>query len=275
MTVPATEPWSERSARAAGFVLAGLACLAIFLPLVLTLYLSLFDEQMIVFPPRGYTFAWYGQLIGKFGPAIWTSLRIALAAVALSLLIGVPAGIGLSRYRFRGRDAIGTFLLSPLTVPGIAIGLAIYVLAVWIEEQSGLVLAGSIRLLVLAHVLITMPWVIRLCLAGLTNHERATEEAAASLGAHPLAVIWRVTLPAMRPGIVAGGLFAFIASFENLEINLFLVAPGVSTLPVAVFQYLGYHVDPLVAAVAVAQIVIVGAALIVLDRFVRLGQVLR
>jgi putative spermidine/putrescine transport system permease protein len=246
----------------------------IFLPLVLTLYLSLFNETIIVFPPRGYTLGWYGRIAGAFGGALWTSLRIALASVAVSLLIGVPAGIGLSRYRFRGRDALSTFLLSPLTIPGIAIGLGIYVLAVWIEEQTGMELAGSIRLLIMAHVLITMPWVVRLCLASLTNHERTTEEAAASLGANPLMVLWRVTLPAMRPGIVAAGLFAFIVSFENLELNLFLVAPGMTTLPVAVLQYLQYHIDPLVAAVAVAQIAVVGGALLLLDRFVALGQVL-
>ncbi len=252
-----------------------LSCAAIFLPLILTFYLSAFDEQMIVFPPRGYTLAWYSQIPAKFGAAIWTSLRIALAAVALSLLVGIPAGIGLQRYRFRGRDALSTFLLSPLTVPGIAIGLAIYVLAIWVEENTGVTLAGSLRLLILAHVLICMPWVVRLCLAGLSNHERTTEEAAASLGANPLMVIWRVTLPAMRPGIIAGALFAFIISFENLEINLFLVAPGMNTLSVAVLQYLGYHIDPLVAAVAVVQIVVVGAALMLLDRFVRIGQAIR
>jgi putative spermidine/putrescine transport system permease protein len=124
-------------------------------------------------------------------------------------------------------------------------------------------------------VLITMPWVIRLCLASLTNHERSTEEAAASLGASPVMVIWRVTLPAMRPGIVAAGLFAFIISFENLEINLFLVAPGMTTLPVSVLNYLGYHTDPLVAAVAVAQMAVVGAALLAMDRLVKIGQVLQ
>lgn len=269
------ETWSERAGRGANWALLALACATIFLPLILTFYLSVFNEQMIVFPPHGYTLDWYGQIAAKFGGAIWTSLRIALAAVALSLLVGIPAGIGLSRYRFRGREALSTFLLSPLTIPGIAIGLAIYVLAIWIEERTDVTLAGSIRLLILAHVLITMPWVIRLCLAGLTNHERTTEEAAASLGANPLMVVWRVTLPAMRPGIVAAALFAFIISFENLEINLFLVAPGMNTLPVAVLQYLGYHIDPLVAAVAVAQIVIVGVALMLLDRFVKIGQVLQ
>lgn len=252
-----------------------LGAAAIFLPLILTVYLSVFNEQMIVFPPHGYTLAWYGQIPDKFGAAIWTSLRIAVAAVVLSLAVGIPAGIGLSRYRFHGRDALATFLLSPLTIPGIAVGLAIYVLAIRIEEITGAALAGSIRLLILAHVLITMPWVIRLCLASLTNHERSTEEAAASLGASPVMVIWRVTLPAMRPGIVAAGLFAFIISFENLEINLFLVAPGMTTLPVSVLNYLGYHTDQLVAAVAVAQMAVVGAALLAMDRLVKIGQVLQ
>ena len=85
----------------------------------------------------------------------------------------------------------------------------------WIEEQTSIALAGSIKLLIMAHVLITMPWVIRLCLASLTNHDRAAEEAAASLGAGPPLVIWRVTLPAMRSGIIAAALFAFVISFEN------------------------------------------------------------
>jgi putative spermidine/putrescine transport system permease protein len=131
-----------------------LACVGIFLPMVLTIYLSLFDEQMIVFP-RGYTFAWYSRIASSFGNPIWNSLRIALAAVAVALLIGIPAGIGLSRYRFRGRDALSTLLIAPLTIPGIAIGLAIYVLAVWMEEQTTIAFAGSIKLLVVAHVLLS------------------------------------------------------------------------------------------------------------------------
>ena len=274
MSKPETD-WQDRAGSTAMAALLALGGASIFLPLLLTLYLSVFDEQMIVFPPRGYTLVWYGQIMAKFGAAIWTSLRIAIAAVVLSLAVGIPAGIGLSRHRFRGRDTLATFLLSPLTIPGIAVGLAIYVLAILIEENTGIALAGSLQLLILAHLLITTPWVIRLCLASLTNHERTTEEAAASLGANPVMVIWRVTLPAMRPGIVAAGLFAFIISFENLEINLFLVAPGMTTLPVSVLNYLNYHTDPLVAAVAVAQMVIVGAALLAMDRLVKIGQVLQ
>ena len=259
--------------RSAVQLLAAAGVLVVFVPLLLTLYLSVFDETIIVFPPRGYTLAWYGRILPAFGGALRTSLLTALAAVAVSLLAGIPAGIGLSRYRFTGRGAAAMLLLAPITVPGVAIGLGIFVLAVTVEERTEWALSGSVGLMVAAHVLITLPWVVRLCLASLANHDRAAEEAAASLGASPLRVIWRVTLPAMRGGIVAGALFAFIISFENLEMTLFLTAPGTTTLPIAVMQYLQYHIDPLVAAVAVAQVALVGGALLLLNRMVPIARV--
>ena len=267
------DAWRDRSSRWLVHALVGLGAAVIFVPLVLTLYLSIFDETIIAFPPHGYTLRWYARILPEFAGPLRTSLLTAAAAVATSLLLGVPAGIGLSRYRFRGRDALSTLLLAPLTIPGVAIGLGIYVLAVMIEERTDWPLSGSVPLMVAAHVVITLPWVVRLCLASLANHDRAAEEAAASLGARPLTVIWRVTLPAMRGGIVAGALFAFIWSFENLEMTLFLTAPGVTTLPIAVLQYLQYHIDPLVAAMAVAQVVLVGGVLLVLDRLVPVARV--
>jgi putative spermidine/putrescine transport system permease protein len=258
--------------RIAVLVLVACGIILIAVPLILTLYLSVFDEKLILFPPRGYTLDWYPAILPNFGSAILTSLELGVASVIGSLSLGVPAGIGLARHRFRGRGIIATLLLAPLTVPGIALGLAIYVALVAVDEQLGSTITGSMVGLVLAHIMITTPWVVRLCLASLTNHDRAAEEAAASLGANPLIVIWRVTLPAMRTGIIAAALFAFVISFENLELALFLTSPGVTTLPVAVLQYLEYHIDPLVSAVAVAQIVAVAVLLLVLDRFTRLGQ---
>jgi len=244
-------------------------------PLLLTLYLSLFNEKLILFPPHGYTLSWYAAILPNFGDPILTSLELAAAAVCGSLVLGIPAGIGLSRYQFHGRGIVSTLLLAPITVPGIALGLAIYIMLVTIDETAGTTITSSLLGLVLAHILITTPWMVRLCLAALTNHERTAEEAAASLGAGPLAVILRVTLPAMRPGIIAGALFSFVFSFENLEPALFLSSPGITTLPVAVLQYLEYHIDPLVSALAVAQTLGVAALLLLLDRFMRLGQVVR
>ncbi|MBV9782215.1 MAG: ABC transporter permease [Acidisphaera sp.] len=262
----------ERGGRVVAAALACCGAAVVVVPLLLTLYLSAFDESLIVFPPRGYTLRWYTGILPEFGGALRTSAITAVTATAISLMAGVPAGIGLARHRFRGREAIAMLLLAPLTVPGIAIGLGIFVLAVMIEERTGLALSGTVGLMAAAHVLVTLPWVVRLSLAALANHDMATEEAAASLGASPLRVIWRVTLPAMRGGIVAGALFSFIWSFENLDMTLFLTAPGVTTLPIAVLGYLQYHIDPLVAALAVAQIVLVGAALILLDRIVPVAR---
>jgi putative spermidine/putrescine transport system permease protein len=249
--------------------------IAIIAPLLLTLYLSVFDETIILFPPKGYTLRWYAAIVPQFARPLLVSLELGLASVVASLLVGVPAGLALARYRFRGRNAISTLLLAPLTIPGVAIGLAIFCFAVLIEENTGIPLSSSIALLIAAHLLITTPWVVRLCLAGLANHDLAAEEAATSLGARPLTVIWRVTLPAMRQGIIAAALFAFIISFENLEMTLFLISPGLTTLPISVLQYLEYHIDPMVAAVAVAQIVVIGGALLLLDRYVKLGRVVQ
>jgi putative spermidine/putrescine transport system permease protein len=275
---PIDRPHADLSAtlgRVAIRVLVVCGLLIIFVPLLLTLYLSVFDEKLIAFPPPGYTLIWYPDILPTFGSAIAVSLELALGSVAGSLLLGVPAGIALSRYRFRGRTVISTLLLAPLTVPGIALGLALYLFLVLLEIQTGWPLTGDLLGLVLSHLVITMPWVVRLCVASLVNHDRAAEEAATSLGARPLTVIWRVTLPAMRQGIIAAGLFAFIFSFGNLEMALFLVAPGVTTLPVAILQYLEYHIAPLAAAVAVAQMVMVTILMLILNRFVRLGQVVR
>ena len=282
--VAQTAPSLSRPASGTGFawleragvnLLVWSGIVLIGVPLLLTLYLSLFNEKLILFPPHGYTLSWYAAILPNFGGPILTSLELAAAAVCGSLVLGIPAGIGLSRYQFHGRGIVSTLLLAPITVPGIALGLAIYIMLVTIDETAGTTITSSLLGLVLAHILITTPWMVRLCLAALTNHERTAEEAAASLGAGPLAVILRVTLPAMRPGIIAGALFSFVFSFENLEPALFLSSPGITTLPVAVLQYLEYHIDPLVSALAVAQTLGVAALLLLLDRFMRLGQVVR
>ena len=119
--------------RIAVLVLVACGIILIAVPLLLTLYLSVFDEKLIVFPPRGYTLSWYAAICRNFGGAVVDQPGVAVAAVVGSLLIGVPAGIALSRYRFRGSGVISALLLAPLTVPGIALGLAIYCLLVLIE----------------------------------------------------------------------------------------------------------------------------------------------
>ena len=254
-------------------VVIGVALMLI--PLLMTAYMSIFADGVVTFPPSGYTLSWSGRLaeFPKFGQSLGTSLRVAAMATFCSLLIGVPASIALVRYSFPGRSALNVLLLSPLTVPGVVIGLGLYVLMVDIEIRTEFPLIGSDWVLILAHLLITTPWVVRLCVANLVQLDRSIEEAAANLGASPGRVLWSVTLPMMRQGIVAAALFAFIVSFENIEMTLFLISPGMITFPISVLQYLEYRFDPLVASVVVVQTAVIAALLLAIDRYVKLSKV--
>ncbi|PZN97765.1 MAG: ABC transporter permease, partial [Hyphomicrobiales bacterium] len=166
-----------------------------------------------------------------------------------------------------------TLLLMPLVMPGIVLGTAIYVFQIETEIATGLPVMGSQGGLIAAHTLVVIPWVVRLVTASLVGFDRTIEEAAQNLGAGPFTTCRRVTLPSIRPGIVAAGLFGFVTSFGNLEMSLFLVGPGRTTLPIAILQYLEWKIDPTVAAASLIQIVLIAVAMIVTDRYVKLSRV--
>lgn len=247
----------------------------ILLPLAFVTWLAFFDQAIPAFPPRGYSLRWFFAIADnpKFVDGFWLSLRVALAAMALGLALGVPAALCLARYRFPGREAVASLLLTPLVVPGIVLGTSLYVFHVEATIWTTLPILGSIPALVAGHVLIVVPWSVRLVSASLAGLDRSVEEAAQSLGATPLRTFWRVTLPTIRPGIVAAALFGFVVSFGNLEMTLFLVGAGRTTLPITILQYLEWRIDPTVAAVSVLQILLIATAMIVTDRFVRLSRV--
>ena len=190
------------------------------------------------------------------------------------LVVGVPASLVLARWRFVGREALNTLLLLPLVVPGIVAGTAIYVFQIEVEIATGWPLLGSLAGLVLAHIMITIPWTVRLLTASLSGFDRSLEEAAMNLGATQLQAFLRITLPVIKPGVVAAALFGFIISFGNLEMTLFLVAPGQTTLPIAILQYLEWRIDPTIAAVSLLQIALIGAGMLLTDRYVKLTRVL-
>ncbi|HET7032194.1 MAG TPA: ABC transporter permease subunit, partial [Casimicrobiaceae bacterium] len=119
-----------------------------------------------------------------------------------------------------------------------------------------------------------IPWTVRLLTASLVGFDASVEEAALNLGATPVQAFVKVTLPVIKPGIVAAALFSFVISFGNLEMTLFLVAPGQTTLPIAILQYLEWRIDPTIAAVSLLQIVLIGAGMLVADHYVKLTRVL-
>jgi putative spermidine/putrescine transport system permease protein len=270
---PVPEPPLLRLATTA-LVVTGMA--VILMPIVFVSWLAFFRNEVVAFPPGGYTLRWFGAIAGNksFVDGFLLSLQVGLFAALVGLLVGVPASLALVRRRFAGRGAFGTLLLVPLVIPGIVAGAAIYIFQVETEIRTGLPIVASTWGLVLAHVLITIPWTVRLVGASLTGLDRSIEEAAINLGADPLTFFRRITLPLVRPGVVAAGLFGFIISFGNLEMTLFLVAPGQITLPIAILQYLEWRIDPTIAAVSFVQILIIATGMLVTDRYVKLARVL-
>ena len=200
------------------------------------------------------------------------SLQLGLISTTIGMAVALPAAVCLWRFRFRGRGALSKLMLLPLMVPGIVLGTALYVFNVESEIATGLPILGSLGALVFGHVLITIPWIVRLVTASLAGFDRTLEEAAQNLGADRFVTFRRITLPSILPGVVAGALFAFVTSFGNLEMSLFLVGPGRTTLPIAILQYLQWKIDPTIAAVSVVQILIIAAAMLITDRFVKISR---
>ncbi|MGD9919958.1 MAG: ABC transporter permease [Variibacter sp.] len=253
----------------------GVILLFIMLPLLSVLWVSVFNDPVIAFPPSGYSFRWFAAAWEQaaFRSGFITSIWLAAIAAIGSLLLGVPASLVLARGDFRGREAIRTVLLAPLMVPGIVAGSAVFIFFIRFEIVSGIQIAGTFLGLVMAHIVIAIPWTVRFVTASLVGVDRSIEDAAISLGASSLTVVRRITLPIIRPAMVASAMLSFIVSFIDLEKSLFLVGPGQTTLPIAIIGYLEWSLDPSIAAVSTMQIAVIMVGLAVVNRYVRLAKV--
>ena len=247
----------------------------ILVPLVFVTWLAFFRQEIPSFPPEGYSLKWFAAILEqpKFVEGFRMSFQVGVLATAIGLALGVPAALAVVRHRFAFRAPLAQLLLMPLIVPGVVLGTAMYVFQVEVENGLDVDVLGTFYALVAGHSVIVVPWVVRLVTASLAGVDRTIEEAAQNLGANPFVTFRRITLPAIRPGIVAGALFGFVASFGNLEMSLFLVGPGRTTLPIVVLQYLEWKIDPTIAAVSVVQILLIGLAMLITDRYVKLARV--
>lgn len=255
-------------------LLVAATMLFVVTPLIAVIWVSFFSNKIISLPPQGYSFDWYVNAwrLDDFREGFLLSLKVSLVATAVGLLVAVPASLALTRGRFAGKALINTILLSPMMIPGVVAGSALYVYFIQVEVLTHWQVAATFPGLTAAHAVLTIPWIVRLVCASLVGMNEAAEEAAMNLGARPWRVLWHVTLPMIRPGLVAGGLFSFIVSFTDLERSIFLVGPGSTTLPIAIINYLEWNLDPTVAAVATVQILIIGTALVISDKYVKLSR---
>jgi putative spermidine/putrescine transport system permease protein len=266
-----------KSLNISGFLSRLVTCVTLFFvitPLIAVIWVSVFSNKIISFPPQGYGFDWYANAwrLDNFREGFLLSFKVSLLATCIGMLVGVPAALAMVRGNFPGKAVIGMVLMSPMMIPGVVAGSALYVYFIQFEMLSNVQVAATLPGLVAAHSVLTIPWIVRLVTASLVMNGSHVEEAALNLGATPWTVIRRVTLPLARPGLVAGGLFSFIVSFTDLEKSIFLIGPGSTTLPIAIVNYLEWNLDPTVSAVATVQILIIGAALVLSDRYVKLSR---
>ena len=200
--------------------------------------------------------------------AVIAILGLAALSSLIAVTLSVPAALAIARHRFAGRDALVTLFLSPLMIPHVVLGIA------FLRFFTQVGLSGTFAGLVIAHVVIVMPFALRLVLASAVGTDRSLEHAAVSLGATDFTVFRRVTLPLILPGVASGAALAFIQSFDEVTMTVFIAAPGTVTLPVRMFMYIQDNIDPLVTSVSAAVIALTAGFLIVLDRLYGIERLL-
>jgi putative spermidine/putrescine transport system permease protein len=241
-------------------------------PVCIVVIVSFNGGPLLSFPPSSLTTHWYGLIKPEFFDALVVSLIVAGATALISVMLGLPAALALSRGRFRGRDILNAVLLSPLIVPALVTGVALYQYSLTFWDLTHVMVGGTLAGLIIGHLTFGVPFGVRAILAGHARFDYALEEAALNLGATPLQTFWRVTLPMLRPSIVAGGIFAFVMSLDDVPIALFMGGGDATTLPVRIFTTVEFDFGGDVMAVSA---LIVGASallMLLLDRLVGIEQ---
>jgi putative spermidine/putrescine transport system permease protein len=251
-------------------LIVGTGVLFLLLPIAVSVLLSFDDREFLgSFPPSAYSLRWYRAFLDNpaYLEGMWTSFRLALVSTLISTCAGVAAAVSLTRTQWRGREFIETLFLSPKFVPTVVIGFSILGFA------SALQVFDAFTRLVMGHVVITLPFTFRACLASLVGIRPSIVEAAVSLGAPPWRAFVDITLPLARTGILAGALMAFVLSFDEVAVSLFLADAFTQTLPIALVAEMRTNLNLTVAAVSTIFASVTLVIVLLLDRVVGLDAV--
>lgn len=246
-------------------------CFVVFTlaPLVLVCLVAFTPESYLSLPTSGLSLRWFSAMLERrdFVDGFKTSAVLASISASLSLVITVPAAVAIARYDFAGRTAILTLLQFPLMIPHLVLGIA------FLRFLSSLGLYATMTGLVIAHVIMITPFMLRLVLAACAGFDRRIEDAAVSLGAHQFTVFRRIFIPAILPGLASGWMLAFITSFDEVTMTVFVAAPATTTLPVRMFLYIQDSINPLIAAVSATLIVFTVLQMVIIDRIYGLDRI--
>ncbi len=253
---------------AAVFGARGAAILLLLGPIALVIFLSFGADAYSTIPPSSYSLKWYENVFvePEFVASFWVSIKVAAIVTPLSLAIGTLGAFALHRYRIRGGEALQAVFYSPIMIPQVVTGIALLIFLNKVAFYS------SFWGIVLGHVIITFPYVVRTVLVALSRYDMALDEASASLGARPTQTFWLITLPMTRPGLFAGGLFAFVMSFDDFTVTIFLIGPDTMTLPVAIYQYMEWNLDATVSAVSALLVLMAAISMLAVERSIGLGR---
>lgn len=240
----------------------------ILLPLLVTIPASFTAANYASFPPKGFSLQWYVKLLERpeFVQAFLYSLQFAVLTAVISVVLGTLAAIGIAKYDIPGKAAITSFLTSPLSVPQVVLGIALLIYLI------PLAIAGTPMGFLIAHVVISVPYVVRLVLTGLSGYDYNVEKAAMILGANPWTVFWKITLPLIRPSMFSGALFSFLTSFDNVTVSLFMISPEVRTIPLEIFSRIQDAYEPVVASISAVIIFISAILIVILERLHGIGK---
>jgi putative spermidine/putrescine transport system permease protein len=241
--------------------------LFLLVPALIVILVSFNPTTRMAVSWEGISLRWYRNLVAQrqFADAFGLSFALAAAATCCSLVLGGSAAYALSRYRVRSARAVQVLFLAPLVVPGTALGVALFLLLNRIR------LSETVLGIAVAHVLVTLPYTFRTLLASLDAVDRSIEEAAMSLGATRLTAIRRVTVPLVRPGVIAAALFSVIVSLDEFTITLFVSGRVVSTIPLEIYSATEYELNPTVAAASTVLIGVSALAIVLLEKLVGLN----
>jgi putative spermidine/putrescine transport system permease protein len=246
------------------------ALIVLLLPVVIVVLAGLTAGDYLTFPPQGISLRWVFDFIHSptFFPAYLFSLGLAATTMIISTVIGTMASIYLTRSAFKGTMVMRGLFMSPIILPGIVLGLSLYVF--YVSTDIGL--ARTFGGLLIGHVLVTCPFVIATVSASLIGFDRSLEEAARSLGAGPLQAFRLVTLKIIGPAVGAGSIFAFIISFGQFDLSLYLGTPNLTGLPYAMYISLRYKFEPTAAAAGIFAILLVILSMVMTSRLVNLRK---
>ena len=229
----------------------------------------------VSFPPHNPSLQWFFAISPALFNSLKLSLLLGLVAALFACILGIPAALGLVRSGTRGKTVIGAIFRAPMQIPAIVTGVAFLHFYYWLGDVTGIPLTGTFVGLSIGHIFVAMPYAIGTIVAILQRFDVNLEEAALSLGASRWSTFWQITFPMIKPGVYAGALYAFMVSFSDVPISIFLTAPGYVTFPVELFFSMETDINPANLATATLVIVASFAAMLFVQWIVGLDTFMR